>query len=492
MKRKTPLTWDRSLVWLMLCGAAIALSSGRISLAAPAWLVPFFALRFIRTNPDLLRKRLTRLFLVFWVALSATWYGATPLWGLPHFIFMAVNAAFTVLPYAVYTILRRHLQPTFLSTLIFPAAVVAVEWLTILGSPFGSFGAGAYSQYGVLPLLQVLSVGGMLAITFLMAWTGAVAEWALEAHGAGRRWIVPAAVWTAIVVLVFAWGAIRLQSDPTSSADPVQASARRAEPISVMGLTAHEVSMHELMPLLEQDGAGFRRRTAEIHRDYLRMSEAAARNGVDLLVWPELAGVGTVSDVKALTDRAADVAAQHAIWMVVPTMALDPAGAQEAVNQAVLLAPDGSTAAKHVKFGGNFMEGTLPGDRKMTVADTGIGRDDLSADQGHPGPGLIGVRTAHSAGRAPAEAGLALWAALRSKRREERRNGRVKYLRPPRPGEGCLTETRWSLVRNGTPLQHVEDSTKLGRRAFVILPGTGMRGVDAQAGIGVGPIVEAP
>ncbi|MFW5786582.1 MAG: nitrilase-related carbon-nitrogen hydrolase [bacterium] len=378
MKWKTSRTWHGSLVWLMLSGAAVALSSGRISLALPAWLVPFFALRFIQTSPYLLRKRLTRLFLIFWVALSATWYGATPLWGLPHFVFMAVNAGFTLLPYAAYTILRRHLPPSFLSTLIFPAAVVAVEWLTILGSPFGSFGAGAYSQYGVLPLLQLLSIGGVLALTFLMAWTGAVAEWALQAHRAGRRWIVPAAVWAMVMIVVFAWGLVQLQSDAASSEGSGDASTEGAAPVSVMGLTAQEVSMHELMPLLEEDPAAFRGRTAEIHRDYLETSESAARNGVDLLVWPELAGVGTISDVEALTDRAAKIAGRHGIWMVVPTMALDPTGAQQAVNRAVLLGPNGSTLAEHVKFGGNFMEGTLPGDRQITVADTAIGRIGLA------------------------------------------------------------------------------------------------------------------
>ena len=369
MKLTRPRTWDQSLVWLALCAAAVALSSGRISLAAPAWLVPFFALRYIRASPQSLRKRFTRLFLVFWVALSATWFGATPLWGLPHFIFMAVNAVFTLVPYLIYTLLRRRLQPRFLTTLVFPAAVVAVEWFTILGSPFGSFGAGAYSQYGVLALLQILSVGGMLAVTFLVAWTGSVAEWALQAHRAGRRWIVPAAVWAMIMIVVFAWGLVRLQSD---------ASTEGAAPISVMGMTAQKVSMHELMPLLEEDPAAFRRRTAEIHRDYLEMSESVARNGVDLLVWPELAGIGTFADVEALAAQAAEIAARHGVWMVVPTMALDPAGAQQAVNRAVLFGPDGSTVAAHVKFGGNFMEGTLPGDKQITVADTAIGRIGLA------------------------------------------------------------------------------------------------------------------
>jgi len=224
----------------------------------------------------------------------------------------------------------------------------------------------------------------MLAITFLMAWSGAVAAWALEAAREGRRWIVPTAVWATVLVLVFSWGVVRLQSNPVLKADaqPQAGSAgtsdRQAHPVTVTGLTAQAVSMHELMPLLAEDLAGFRQRTAEIHAHYLEQSEAAARDGANLVVWPELAGLGTTRDVEALTARAAELATRHGVYLVVPTMSVDPDGNRQAVNQAVLLGPAGTSLAEHVKFGGNFMEGTLPGDEQVTFADTTIGRIGLA------------------------------------------------------------------------------------------------------------------
>ncbi len=378
MKRKIHFTWNSSFVWLMLYGVAVLLSSGRVSLASPAWLAPLFALRFIHTGPGTLRTRLTWLFFVLWAALSTTWYGATPLWGLSHFIFMALNAGLSLIPYLIYTLIRRYWGKMFVTTLAFPAAVVAVEWLTVLGSPFGTFGAAAYSQYGFLPLLQLLSVGGILVVSFLMAWTGAVADWALQASREGGRWLIPTAACALVLAALFLWGSLRISSGGTEETGVASEAAEEAEAISITGLTAAPVSIQELMPLATADTSVFRRRTGDIHRHYLEASEAATAEGIDLLVWPELAGLGTYADVAALTESAAALAARNGIYMVVPTMALDPAGERQALNRAVLIAPDGSIAAEHVKFGGNFMEGTVPGDKTVTVTDTPLGRIGLA------------------------------------------------------------------------------------------------------------------
>lgn len=369
---------------------AVALSSGRLSLAAPAWFVPFLGLRYMQTNPNPLKTRLLRLALVAWIALSATWYGATPLWGPAHFVFMALNAAFTVLPFAVYEWLRRHLGRSFRTTVLFAAATVAVEWLTISGSPFGSFGAGAYSQYGFLALLQFLSVGGMLGITFLIAWAGAVADWAVDAFKSGRSFARALVICAVTLAVVFVWGAVRLHRAPEpgvaggsavaagSEAGGAPPSASRDSHILAAGLTAETVSMHELMPLLEQDLAEFRARTRAVHSEYLQMTKTTAKEGVDLIVWPELAGTGTFEDVAVLMEQAAELADAYDLHLAVSTMEIDPEGARRPVNQVSLVGPEGLLLARHVKFGGNFMEGTVAGEEEITTVDTALGRVGLA------------------------------------------------------------------------------------------------------------------
>jgi apolipoprotein N-acyltransferase len=154
--------------------------------------------------------------------------------------------------------------------------------------------------------------------------------------------------------------------------------AIRDSRILAAGLTAKEASMHELMPLLEEDPAEFRARTAEIRGEYLQMSRAAAEEGVDLLVWPELAGTGTFADVALLLEEAAALADTYDLHLAVSTMEIDPDGERTPVNQISLIGPDGSLLGRHVKFGGNFMEGTLAGEQDITMVDTALGRVGLA------------------------------------------------------------------------------------------------------------------
>ena len=442
---------------------AVALSSGRLSFALPAWFVPFLGLRYLQTNPNPVKTRLFRLAAVTWVALSASWYGATPLWGVPHFVFMALNAAFTVLPFAVYLWLRRHLGTRFWTTLLFAAATVAIEWLTIGGSPFGSFGAGAYSQFGFLALLQFLSVGGMLAITFLISWTGAVADWAVEARTTDRRFAAGLAVWAAVLVAIVGWGALRLASAPTASQD---------SRILAAGLTAKEVSMHELMPLLEEDLDEFRDRTAAVHREYLQRSRTAAEAGVDLIVWPELAGTGTFADVAVLLERSAEFADTYDLHLAVPTMEIDPEGTRTPVNQVSLFGPDGSLLARHVKFGGNFMEGTLAGEPEITIVDTALGRiglavcwdfdfDRIVAEAGKDAVDLLIVPAADWEGIDPLHGRMAVFRAIE--------NG-TTLVRQAQNGLSVIADPYGRVIDTGSGPDNAIEATVSGASVATLYP----------------------
>jgi apolipoprotein N-acyltransferase len=73
------------------------------------------------------------------------------------------------LPYLLDRLLARRLGGQ-IGTLVFPLAVTTVSYLFALVGPFGTFGNLAYTQYGNLPLLQLLSVTGIWGLDFLMSW----------------------------------------------------------------------------------------------------------------------------------------------------------------------------------------------------------------------------------------------------------------------------------------------------------------------------------
>lgn len=349
-------------LWLGLFGLLTLLAAGQFSWTAAAWIAPIFGLRFLQTAEGNWRRRSWHFYLALWIALSAAWYGATPIWGAAHFIFMAVMALFSVMPYLFHEWMGQRLRPAFLSTLALPLAVVGMEALTVGNSPLGNFGAEGYAQYGFLPLMQITSVTGMLGMAFVVAWFAATVQWVWSRAEAGEPWLRGALIYAAALALVLGWGSVRLFTAPAAQAS-----------VPVTGLTAATVDLQELMPLLSGDLAEFRARTQTIHGIYLAESERAAQAGAKILLWPEGAGIGVQEDVAALMAQAGALARQQGIYLAVPTFTVDPTGQEQAVNQIEILDSQGEVVLTHVKFGGNFIEGTLAGDGILRTVETPYG-----------------------------------------------------------------------------------------------------------------------
>ena len=49
-----------------------------------------------------------------------------------------------------------------------------MDFFSATGSPFGTFGAGAYSQRDFLPAMQIVSVTGLWGVTFVASWFGSL------------------------------------------------------------------------------------------------------------------------------------------------------------------------------------------------------------------------------------------------------------------------------------------------------------------------------
>jgi apolipoprotein N-acyltransferase len=168
--------------------------------------------------------------------------------------------------------------------------------------------------------VQITAVTGMSGLTFMTTWFAAVINWVWTEWENGRSWSSGLAIYTSVLLLVLGYGAVRLATAPT-----VESGVR------VTGLTVHHVDRHELMPLLAEDVPTFRSRTQAIHADYLAETAVAAANGAQIVVWPELAGIGVAEDVAALLAAGAELARETGIYLAIPTMTLDPTGATQAI-----------------------------------------------------------------------------------------------------------------------------------------------------------------
>lgn len=102
--------------------------------------------------------------------------------------------------------------------LVFPAAWTAFDWLRsqgFLGYPWGMLGA---SQYTVMPLIQIASLAGVWAVTFVVTFANSVTAWYVSGRmKALRRGKAPFIALVALLAAAFGWGTLRILSHPAAS-----------------------------------------------------------------------------------------------------------------------------------------------------------------------------------------------------------------------------------------------------------------------------------
>ncbi len=367
MNTKNSQSTRWTYLWLTLFGITNLFASGKWTLAPAAWLTTVFALLFLYTHPK--KKRFLLFYLVLWITLSIPWYGATPIWGFAHFIFMAVNALIGVLPYLVDRWLtprfRRNGHLHFIGTFIYPAAGTALEFLSSGTNPIGNFGALGYSQYAIPVLTQITAVTGMLGLTFLLSWFASVVIWAWDNQFSWKRIRAGAVAYAVVLAVVVGYGAIRLGTAPKKGSQ---------ETVTVISFTMVETHMGELNELLAEDQEAYRQKTQEVHAQYLDMTETAIADGAQIVLWPELALVGLEEDVQASVAQGQALARQAGIYLAMPTFTLYPDSERLSENVLVVVDPEGEVVIEHVKYGGNIFEGTLKGNQEIQVIDTPYGR----------------------------------------------------------------------------------------------------------------------
>lgn len=362
-KREPDPTMQRdrwTYLWLAVAALFFVFSSGRWTLPLAAWLAPVFIIRFMRTQP--LWRGLLLTWAVSYVLATITWWGLDPQPAVAHVIFMAVGAALQLLPLLADRLLAPRL-PGLASTLVYPAAYTALDYLYIVASPMPSMNAHAYTLYGNLVLMQLASLTGMWGLTFLVSWFAAVVNWAWERSFAWRQAWRGAAIYGGILLAVMVYGQARL-----TFAQP-QPGTVRAAALTSVDLHA---KLEEVMASARGDRALFRQTSAE-HQDlYFADTVREAQAGARIVMWPEMAIPLAKEDEGALLARGQAVASEQGIYLAM-LYYTSYAEERRGENKLVLIDPNGGVVLEHLKFGGAAIEGWAPGDGVLHTVQTPYG-----------------------------------------------------------------------------------------------------------------------
>ena len=367
-----PTTRDRlSWLWLVIGGALIPFAHVHWVIPVAAWLMPICLLRFTRTQRA--RVGVPALIIVYGLgvalAMSNGYLDPPPSIEFA-LLFYSGYGLVLALPYVADRLIASRLTG-WLRTLVFPLAVTTLDWLMSF-SPFPTFGSLAYSQYGLLPLVQVVSLTGIWGLTFLIAWGASAINVAWTGdfqRRVVRSQLVP---FLAVFVAVMLFGSLRLVLAETP-----------ADTLRVAGLVPAR-SLWRYLPVADIARAGEADRAAlqgELTRnldDLFARTAQEARAGAQIVVWAETAAFILKENEAAVIDRARASAREAHIYLQLGLMTIDRTQHHPfSENRLVMIDPAGDVQWDYHKAFpvpiGDAAE-ISPGPKVVPTVETPLGR----------------------------------------------------------------------------------------------------------------------
>ncbi len=372
----------KNIVLLLLGSFFIYFSNGRYSFALAAWLFPIFFLHVSRPE----KKYYSYLIIPLLVGVSCQFSfwkftsdnTASILFFLPFILGLPMGLLF------FFDKLLYSKNKGFAATLIFPLLYTSFDFLLNLFNPFGTLGILGYSQFDFLAFSQLASITGMWGLTFMITWFGSVIYWILENYHDKEKIKPGITIYVSIFILILVYGSIRLNL-------PLANSTVKIAGIHCQDKRVDGEKMNEYLE--KKDTLNFKIISDSIINLLIHETIRQSNAGAKIVVWSEISSKFFKRDEDSLIYVFKDLARKQKIYLITnpytiaPNSPLEytPDATKELVktnsisdlkpeNKILLVSPDGDLVLTHFKYGGNFMEGTVQGDKIIKAVNTEFGK----------------------------------------------------------------------------------------------------------------------
>lgn len=323
-----------SYLWVALSFVLMIFSDGQWAFALAPWLALPLLLRFVRQQKPLTGYLVS--VAVMTIASSIAWYGLYPISiPLPMQIFYYLVPSFILaLPYLVDRMMARRLSG-FLSTMIFPIAFIVMRYAMSFRPGNGTYGSLAYTQYGVLPLMQLASVTGISGIVFLITWFASAINYCWESGFVFNRIKRVGAIYLCVLTAVFIYGGARLLLIA-----PAETSVR------VAALTTPSHASARIMGEVQGKSPFNLRQSLSVLES---QTSKAADAGAKIIAWQEYADLISTADIGRYVKRGQKIADHEDIYLLLSVGILDGKQQEKGENVSILIDPGGNIKWKYLK-----------------------------------------------------------------------------------------------------------------------------------------------
>jgi apolipoprotein N-acyltransferase len=244
-------------------------------------------------------------------------------------------AGYLALYFVAFVVLLNRLFPKRgHQRLIFsPILWVSIEYFRQIGYLGFSWGVLGYTQWQCLPIIQITSITSVLGISFLIVLVNASIAYLIRETFcfAPTRKMIPIIVGTSFfLILVLIYGYWQLRQNTYSSPNQLKVAV-------IQGNILQDLKWDEPLEKEHQN----------IH---FQLSESAAQEQPDLIVWPETAVTEFLTENPNLIYRFKELAKKNRTYFFIGSPDLQSAGQEYLYNSAFLLDGENGIIAKYDKI----------------------------------------------------------------------------------------------------------------------------------------------
>ena len=358
-----------NIVWLLIGVLSQLFSNGRQIIPAAVVISMVFFLRFVRRSkpvPGILTGVVVNVAIAFYI-----FNGIIPLKGSLYYIVVGGMTAMSFLPYVADRLISPRIGG-FASTLVFPLAWTALEYISSVANPYGTWSSIAYIQYDNLTFIQLASVTGIWGIIFMMTWFASVIN-----HAWDRKWVWKdirsgVVIYSCILAAVFVYGGVRLNLVQSGN------KAVRIATITNTHEHAEKESVTNLEEIFNKDPDNFRSIILDLAKgvdgEFIERSRREADSGANIVAWSEGAVTIPAESEEAFTKRCRQLAIEKNIYLVA-AMSVIPGEYPKTLckNKVLLIEPSGKIMADYLKSRPVPGELCVSGNGKIPVISTQYG-----------------------------------------------------------------------------------------------------------------------
>ena len=197
----------------------------------------------------------------------------------------------------------------------------------------------------------------MWGMTFMITWFGSVICWLFDNRFKWKKRFIGGLIYFSLLASILVYGVVRINM-------PLQNSFVRISGIHTHDKVVEGEKMNFV--LSKKDTTRFKEISNSIISRLIKETKEEAKNKSKIIVWSEISTLILDKDEDSLVNVFRTLAKEEKIYLLTNPFSI---GTNAAIseNKILFFSPKGELLSKHIKYGGNFMEGTLEGNKTINT-----------------------------------------------------------------------------------------------------------------------------